>query len=339
MENEARIVRLAEMAVGQQADCFALLAAKDRATTRDGKPYYRVLFRDADRTVTAMIWSDSAWFVDCETRWQVGEFYKLRCLLTESQYGPQIELDRIRAVGETDRADGFDPTEFFQSTRFDVDQMFDELRQIASEQISDDGLRQLVVGLLEEHAADIKQIAAAARYHHAFTGGYLEHTLSVTRTAVYLADKYIEYYPNMAPPLSKSLVVAGAILHDIGKLQELQYQPQGSTYTAVGRLIGHILLGRDMIREKAEATSDMDAEMLLRLEHIVVSHQNLPEWGSPVAPHTPEALLVYFADDVDAKFHEMVMALNEGTADEFTSRNNPLRRSIFRGLQRPDSER
>jgi len=334
MGKSANIVRLRELEPEQIADCFALLAGKERAKTRDGKPYYRVTFSDAQRTATAMVWSDSTWFADCDEKWRAGEFYKLRCRYSETQYGPQIELDRVREVVGNDTADGFDPTEFFRSTRFDVETMFSELTGIAEKEISDVPLRQLVLGLLEEHAEKIQRIPAASRNHHAFSGGYLEHVLSVTRTARYLAEKYREYYPRMQPPLSTSLVVAGAILHDIGKLVELDPQPQGAEYTPPGRLIGHILLGRDLVRDRAKDIDEMDAEILLRLEHIIVSHQNLPEWGSPVAPHTPEALLVYFADDVDAKFNMMAGALEEETADDeiFTGRNNALRRSIFRGF-------
>ena len=329
------VVRLSDLQPGQWSDCFALLAEKDRGKTRDGKPYYRVTFRDAVRSATAMIWQDSAWFADCEQNWQVGRFYKLRCRYSETQYGPQVELDRVREVTDADRDDGFDPSDFFQSTRFDTEQMFSELVEIAETNIDEVPLRQLVMKLLHQHADKIKQMPAASRNHHAFRGGYLEHVLSVTQTAVFLAEKYAGYYPEMRPPLSKSLVVAGAILHDIGKTVELDDRPQGAVYTAPGRLIGHILLGRDLIREAAQTVTELEPETLLRLEHIIVAHQNLPEWGSPVSPHTPEALLVYFADDIDAKFHMMAQALaDEPTADEemFTSRQNPLRRALFRGL-------
>lgn len=324
--------KLSELEPGESADCFAVLASKERGTTRDGKPFYRAQFRDAGRTATAMVWKDSAWFADCEKAWQPGEFYKLRCQYTETQYGPQVDLDRIRPVEDGDADDGFDPGMFFESTRFDVDQMFTELTTIAREHIDDAPLRTLVLGLLEEHEAPVKRMPAASRNHHAFTGGYLEHVLSVTRTALYFADKYREYYPSMRPPLSKSLVVAGAILHDVGKLIELEYRPAGAEYTPRGRLIGHILLGRDMVRDKAREIEGFDEETLLRLEHIIVAHQNLPEWGSPVAPHTPEALLVYFADDVDAKFHMMARVLETDAGDDlFTDRGNALRRAIFRG--------
>lgn len=340
METEPTIVRLCDMQPGQQGDCFVVLASKDRAKTRDGKPYYRITFRDARRTATVMIWSDTAWFADCESQWIVGSFYKIRGRYQENQYGPQIELDRIRATEEVDAAHGFDPGDFFDSTRFDVDEMFAELVSLAEQHIDDAPLRQLVTGILDDHAAEVKRIAAAARNHHAFAGGFLEHVLSVTRTAVYLAEKYEAYYPDMQPPLSRPLVVAGAILHDIGKLVELEFRPQGSTYTASGRLVGHILLGRDIVRDKARSIPDLDPETLLRLEHIIIAHQNLPEWGSPVAPHTPEALLVHYADDIDAKFHMMAIPLCDESAngEAFTGRDNGLRRPIFRGLGNGNGE-
>jgi 3'-5' exoribonuclease len=340
MPPEPRIFKLSELKPGASADCFALLSARDRATTRDGKPYYRVTFRDAARSAVAMVWSDSPWFEGCDGSWKVGSCYKLRCRYVESSYGPQLELERVRTVEEADRRDGFDETLLVKSTRFDIPTMFAELLTTARTKIEPEPLRQLVVGILEEHADAIKRAPAAKQNHHAYAGGFLEHVLSVTRNAVFFADKYAADYPNMQPPLSKSLVVAGAILHDIGKLIELEFSFEGTRRTAEGQLIGHILLGRDMVRERGQKIPGLDRETLLRLEHIIVAHQNLPEWGSPVAPHTPEALLVYFADDVDAKFHMLANTLESDAAsdEEFTPRDNALRRSIFRGLRGGDHE-
>jgi 3'-5' exoribonuclease len=333
MSNPAKILRLSDLQPGEAGDCFVYLAAKERAATRDGKPYFRVQFRDATRTVTAMVWSDSAWFAECEGKWKTGTFYKVRGRYFENQYGPQLDVDRIREVEDADRETGFNPAGFFRASRFDVDRMFADLCAIASAEIGDNPLKQLVLAILEEHAESIRRIPAASQNHHAFTGGFLEHVLSVTRTAVFLADKYAGAYPDMNPPLSKSLVVAGAILHDIGKIAELDYHPEGTTYTPAGRLIGHILQGRDIVRDAANQVPGIDPETLLRLEHVIVSHQNLPEWGSPIAPHTPEALLVHFADDIDAKFQMMADALEASAASDepFTDRHNPLRRRIYRG--------
>ncbi len=327
------IRKLSELDSGETADCFALLSKKEQAETRDGKPYFRCQFRDVKRIVTSMIWNDSTWFEKCDKSWKTGEYFKIRCRYSENQYGPQIEIERIRTVTPEDSANGFDPADFLPTSRFDSEKMFNELCEIVSENIQDEHLEQLVMKILTDHAEQIKQYPAASRNHHAYRGGYLEHVLSVTKTALYLAGKYREYYPEMSPPLSQDLVIAGAVLHDIGKLRELSCQPHGADYTSQGRLIGHILLGRDIVREYAMQMENIDAETVLRLEHMIVSHQNLPEWGSPVSPHTPEALLVHYADDIDAKFQMMAFALNEPTANdqEFTSRQNPLRRSIFRG--------
>ncbi|MBL8850497.1 MAG: HD domain-containing protein [Planctomycetaceae bacterium] len=333
-DSATRVPRLCDLQPGQAADCFVLLVSKTRSSTRDGKPYYRTVFRDPGRSATAMIWSDGALFADCEQAWEPGRFYKLRCRYSENQYGPQVDIDRIREVTDDDAADGFDPAGFYACSRFDADEMFTSLLELVESNVDDPGVRQLVIELLTENGDAIRKHPAASRNHHAFRAGYLEHVLSVTRTAVYLADKYRDYYPEMQPPLNKSLVVAGAVLHDIGKLDELVDLPQGAIYSPAGRLIGHLLIGRDMVRARAARIEGFDPELLLRLEHIIIAHHNVPEFGSPIPPHTPEAMLVYHADEIDAKFNMMVAALADPGGDaEFTSRDNPLRRSIFRGLR------
>jgi len=218
-------------------------------------------------------------------------------------------------------------------TRFEMPAMFAELLSIARERIDDAPLRALVVDLLEANREQLLTLPAATHNHHAFVGGYLEHVLSVSRTCVYLADKYDDYYPEMKPRLNKALVVAGAILHDIGKLREIEERSQGAEYTAAGNLIGHILQGRDIVREAA-AGRGLDDELLLRLEHIIGSHQRLPEWGSPKPPMTPEALLVHYADDMDAKYQMMVNILREDTnPGPVTSNKNVLYQKVYRGSE------
>lgn len=335
-EIETAVRRLSELEPGEVGDCFALFVKKEAGKTRDGKPFYRAVFRDKTRSVTVMVWLDGGWFESCDREWLPGGHYKLRCRYFENQFGSQIELEKIRPVDETDAQAGFDPADFQPATRFDPEKMFAELVELANREITDPSVRTLTVSLLEQHRERLLVQAAAAHHHHAYRGGFLEHVLSVTKTACYLADKYRDHYPTLNPPLSKSLIIAGAILHDIGKLQELESQPAGTEFTPAGRLIGHIVLGRDMIRAAAAEIPDFDPEVLLRLEHMILSHQALPEWGSPIPPSTPEALLVHYADDIDAKLHMMVGALESEVTpgnEEFTGRDNPLKRRIFRGLR------
>ncbi len=322
---------LSELISGQEADLFALLAAKEELTTRDGKPYFKVAFRDHAREVSFPIWNDSTWAVDCRERWQPGKFYKLRAIYRETNYGPQLDIKKIRETAPADSADGFDPLMCQPRSRFDPAAMFDELTTLAWEKIPDAALRALVVDILSVYRTELLTLPAATRNHHAFVGGWLEHVLSVTRNAVFLADKYAEQYPELHPPLDKGLVVAGAILHDIGKLREYRQEPQGAVYSAEGALIGHMLQGRDIVREAA-AGRELSAETLLRLEHVIVAHQRLPEWGSPKPPMTPEALLVHYADDLDAKFEMMHATLRDDTTPgPLTSKKNSLYQQVYRG--------
>ncbi|MEX2112270.1 MAG: HD domain-containing protein [Pirellulales bacterium] len=325
------IIALSEMTNGQEGDLFVLMTAKEELTTRDGKPYFKVGFRDHAREVSFPIWNDSPWGADCREAWRPGSFYKVRAVYRETNFGPQLELRKIREVCGADKSEGFSPAMCLPQSAFDTEAMFDELLSIAREKIDGGPLSSLVVDILQANRQTLLSLPAATHNHHAFIGGWLEHVLSVTRTCVYFAEKYDDYYPELTPPLNKGLVVAGGILHDIGKLREIEERPQGAEYTAAGNLIGHILQGRDILREAA-AGRDLDAELLLRLEHIIISHQRLPEWGSPKPPMTPEALLVHYADDVDAKYQMMATILREDSnSGPVTSRKNALGQKVYRG--------
>jgi len=325
------IVALSDLTPGQEAEFFALLSAKEELKTRDGKPYWRVAFRDAGREVSFPIWDNSPWASQCREQWVPGGFYKLRAALRETSYGLQLEIRKIREAVEADAADGFDPAMCQPQSRFEPRAMFDELLGLAQKRIARPALRRFVESILKSNEAALLRLPAARRNHHACVGGWLEHTLSVARTCEYLAGKYAEYYPDLKPPLDKDLVIAGAILHDVGKLREIDPRPEGTVCSPPGELIGHILLGRDMVREAA-AASPIDPDLLLRLEHLVIAHQRLPEWGSPKPPMTPEALIVHYADDLDAKYNIMVGILrDDASAGPVTSDKNLLRQRFYRG--------
>jgi 3'-5' exoribonuclease len=299
----SRVVALSDMVHGQESDLFVLMTVKEELKTREGKPYYRVAFRDAGREVGFPIWDNSPWAAECRESWNPGIFYKIRATYRDTSYGPQLEIRK----------------------------MFCELLTITREKILDTDLQKLTERILLENRSELLVCPAAKFHHHAFLGGLLEHVLSVTRTAVYLADRYDEQYPDMKPPLDKSLVVAGAILHDIGKLRELELAASEPAYTPAGELIGHLLLGRDMVRDVAVAL-ELPSETLLRLEHLIIAHQRLPEWGSPKPPMTPEALIVHYADDLDAKYFMMYAILrDDGNSGPLTSSKNVLRQRVFRG--------
>lgn len=329
---KAHILSLAELAPGQEGDFFAQMYLKEELLTRDHKPYFKVGFRDARREVAFPVWGDSDWADDCRDVWRPGEFYKLRATLIETKYGPQLEIHKIRPAIDDDAADGFEPENLVPGPKVHAEELFDRVLEMIAKSVGDGPLQATLKRIYQQHRATLLQLPAATRHHHAYPGGFLEHTLRVAETCAYLAAKYAEAYDGMTPPLDPDLVIAGGLLHDIGKLRELDCVGDAAVYSPAGELIGHIQLGRDLLREAAAETG-LDAERLLRLEHIIVSHQRLPEAGSPKPPMTPEALLVHYADECDVKFDMATQALGEESiSGSFTSSRNPLRHKIFRGL-------
>lgn len=326
------LTRLSSLQPGETGDFFAQLSERLRGQTRDGKPYFTCRFRDSRRTATAMIWYDGGWFESCLNEWREGQCFKLRAAYGEHErYGPQLEIQQIRPVQPDDEENGFDPTEFFDRSRFDPQATFDRLRHLTEAEISHEPLRRLVLSLLDEHKSRLLRLPASPRHYHPFVGGWLEHTLSVARHCVYLADRYREHYAEMQPPLNRDLLVAGAVLHEIGRVAELddQFPPQP---TIDGRLLGHILLGRDMVRRAAMAQGDLDGDWLRLLEHLIVTHLNLPEWGSPRLPAIPECLILHHADDLDAKMEMYVRCLTKDVSDgPWTERDPILNRPLLKG--------
>src|SRR5207248_10562761 len=163
-------------------------------------------------------------------------------------------------------------------------------------------------------------------------GGLLEHTLSVTRSCLQLVERYAAHYTELKPPLNRDLVVAGAILHDIGRVLELGEEVEAPAVTVPGRLTGHLILGRDLVRDAARELGDVNPELVQLLEHIILSHLALPEWGSPRLPLVPESLIIHHADDLDAKLEMYARCLSRDQASgPFTDRDPVLNRQLYKG--------
>lgn len=327
------VVPLHQLQPGQVADTFALLAEKTPGRTRDGKPFVTCKFKDVRRTVESKVWADSPHFEAC-AEWVAGQHYKIRGLYTEHErYGPQLDVQHIREVNDTDRADGFRESDFAPCSRFDPKAMFAELRALAEAEVKGDPLRRLVLALLDEHADAIQKLPAHPRAFFPYPGGWLEHTLSVLKSSLFLTDRYLAHYPELTPPLNRDLVIASATLHEIGRVAELVPGPPGHPPepTVKGRLFGPILLARDLIRDAAAKIPELDAELLTLLEHVVVTHLSLPEWGSPRLPAIPEVLILHHADDLDAKMEMYVRCLlTDASEGPFTDSDPILKKPLLK---------
>jgi 3'-5' exoribonuclease len=327
------VVKLSEMHPGEYADCFVQLSERKRGSTHSGKPYYTCRFRDSHRTASVMVWADSEAFEQCQEAWQIGQFFKIRATLEEHEkYGLQLSIEQIRLVEDRDRDEGFTELEFLERSRHNPEEMFEELKSFVSSEITDEPLRSLVSEILDSHAVELKRLPGSVRHYYPFAGGWLEHTLNVTRNCAILADRYAQIFPDLTPPLNRNLVIAGAVLHDIGRVVELEFVPGQPTKPGIsGELFGHLFLANNLIRSAGASIPNLNPELLELLVHLVVSHLRLPEWGSPRLPCIPEVLILHHADDLDAKFEMYARCLTRDLSEgPFTERDPTLGRALLK---------
>jgi 3'-5' exoribonuclease len=309
--NGTVVIKLSELVDNQEAVCFAALVKKTRGTTKANKPFLKCVFRDKRVTREAALWHDHPFFQEADS-WPDGEPYRLHVRGSFNiRFGMQLDILGIRPATDADAPDGFDFLDLVANSHIPADELKKKLRFLIDKHIDHPSLRELVDNILEENDSLFSRMPAAQNFHHSYTSGLLEHVWSMTRIAALLAEHYSKYYDRLDPPLNRALIVASTIFHDIGKLRELQYHPVEAKYTKEGSLIGHILLGRDMVREAAQRIEGFPAELLLNLEHAILAHHGKKEFGSPVVPQTIEALLVSYIDDLDAKMNIMVRQQSE----------------------------
>jgi 3'-5' exoribonuclease len=287
-------------------------------------------------SVEAPIWSDHRLFSKAN-EWPEGLGYRLKVRGEKPYNGElQVQLLDLRPAGEEDASDGYDFYDLVESSKKPSSHWFGRILELVEKHIEDAHVRLLVEDILKANAEMFQRMPAAQNLHHSYSGGLVEHVWSVTRVAVHLANHYGKYYEDeLNPPLNKSVIVAAAILHDIGKLRELDYHPVETRYTKQGTLIGHILMGRDLVRETARQIPGFPEETLLLLEHAILAHHGKPEFGAPKAPATLEAMIVHYIDELDAKINAVVCEYERSNPDEaFTDRIYAVEnRRFYKGIR------
>lgn len=268
---------------------FAFLKRKEIRQDRSGRDYLDLELADASGSILGRAWSDSA---ALSTDFAPRGYVKFRGQVQSYRDQLQIKVDQCRPATAEDRREGFDESKLVPSTQHDLDELERRLRTILAEKLERPVAQRLAAETLAAHGAKLRVHPAAKAIHHAFRGGLLEHVVSMLELALAFADHY--------PELDRDQLLLGVLFHDLGKIEELGAMPDND-YTPVGRLVGHVVLGRDLLRERAAAIPDFPADLLLQLEHLVLSHQGRKEFASPVEPMTPEAIALHAIDDVDSK--------------------------------------
>lgn len=270
--------------------CYSV-GSKQLALTKDEKPYLRLQLGDRSGNIEGRVWDDAR-AIDAAI--DTGSFVGVRGRMQSFRGQPQLRIEAIRPIAVS--ADEYEL--FLPRYPGDIDRLDAELDALIAT-VADEPLRALLVRLLgaeSETGRAFRRAPAAKRNHHAYIGGLLEHSLSVATSCAHLARHY-------GASIDRDLLVAGALVHDIGKIQEIGVSG-GFPYTDEGKLLGHILLGLRLVEDEARNVPSLSRERLVLLLHLVASHQGRYEWQSPKIPMLLEALLLHYVDDLDAKMHQ-----------------------------------
>ncbi|HWQ07529.1 MAG TPA: HD domain-containing protein [Holophaga sp.] len=289
-------------------------------TTRTGSEYLELKLADASGELKAFLWDLKA--VEGEFSDLVPDvFVKVKGRVEEFQGRKQIRVEKVRFAPDSEVGDF---SRFFPTSKRDVGEMLQELDgHIAG--IGDSWVRRLLEALLVQDAdlrASLAKAPAAKSLHHVYLGGLLEHTLSVAGMAQRACDHYRD--------LNRDLVLAGVLLHDLGKTCELSYL-RSFGYTDAGNLLGHITLEAQWVAKAMDQLPGFPEELRLQILHIVLAHHGKLEFGSPVLPKTPEALLVHYLDDLDGKLEGMFRLMREeGGQGNWSAWSRSLDRTVYK---------
>jgi 3'-5' exoribonuclease len=302
---------------GQAVTSLFLVGVKEiRTSQRSGKSWLELALRDRTGSIPAKMWDN---FEALAKTFDADDVVQIRGRVKLYNGQKEMTLEQIVPAAERD----YDLSDFLAHTKYDVEKLSGELGAAVAG-VGNPWIKRLLESVVNDPAIapKLKRAPAAMSMHHAFVGGLLEHTASL----IGLARAVTAHYPE----LDADVLLAGIVLHDIGKIDELSYD-RGTNYTTAGRLLGHITIGALLVREKIKAIPNFPEPLAILIEHLIVSHHGTYEFGSPSLPQTREAIALHFLDDMDSKMAAMRATLDGGSgSDEWTERNPALHRALLR---------
>lgn len=285
------------------------------AVTKNGKSYLNVILQDKTGTVDAKVWDPNSQGID---DFETMDYIDIMGDVTSFMGALQVNIKRARVAREGE----YEPKDYLPVSSKDIEQMYTELKGYIAT-IKNPYLQQLTASYYVKDEAFIKRFkfqSAAKSVHHGFVGGLLEHTLSVVRMCDYFAANY--------PVLNRDLLLTAAIFHDIGKTEELSAFPEND-YTDAGQLLGHIMIGAEMVGFRIREIPGFPVKLANELKHCILAHHGELEYGSPKKPALAEALALNFADNADAKLQTMTEILHSaGDNNEWLGFNRLLDSNI-----------
>jgi 3'-5' exoribonuclease len=321
-----------ELEEGQHVQTTFLVSRKQLDTTRHGDPYLRMTLRDKTGDIEARVWDDAERLAE---RFDVDDFVVVRASVSSYKGELQLKVDDAQPISP----DETDPADFMPRSQWEPDDLMAQLTALLDDHVDAAPIRRLLDAVLgdDARATAFKRAPAATSNHHNYVGGLLEHTLSMARLAVRICDHYAQYYPGF---VDVDLVLAGCVLHDIGKIDELGYE-RSFNYTTHGQLVGHVSSGDTLVKQVAdEMDPSIEQTLVDHLRHLVLSHHGQREFGAPVTPRTPEALVLHQIDMLDSKvnmWHGHIEDHRNGPdgEEEWTDYNRSIESSVYAGPGEP----
>ncbi len=298
---------------GEHISQIFLCKTKITATTKMGKNYYSLALQDKTGTLDGKVWDLNGGIGHFEPM----DFIQVEGEVTTFSNSLQLNIKRIRRAREGE----YDPRDYFPVSGKNIEAMYKELTGFVP-QIKNERMRQLVSSFFLEDPdfqKRFKEHSAAKSVHHGFIGGLLEHTLAVTK----LCDFYCRQYPL----LNRDLLIPAAMFHDIGKLEEISDFPSND-YTDDGQLLGHIVIGCEIIGARIREIPGFPPKLASELKHCILAHHGEYEYGSPKKPALMEALALYFADNTDAKLQIMIELFEGNVSSDWLGFNRLLDSNI-----------
>jgi 3'-5' exoribonuclease len=315
-----KLPKLSALALEDSGWGFFLCTYKEIRAGRSGSEFLFLSLQDSSAQIVAKLMTDVERY---KNEFDAGEFVRIegRASLYNGQL--QLVLSTIRRVNpDQDRQQGFREEDAILSAPRPIDEMWSELQDQLG-RVRNEHVRVLLNRIVADHETQLRIWPAAQQIHHAYRGGFLEHITKMAEVGRFVACAY---------GANEDLVLAGVLLHDIGKLQELSYEGGAGSYTRDGNLVGHISLGLMMVREACNGISGFPSELRAQIEHLIASHHGIREYGSPVEPKTIEAFILASIDELDAKLNQVRKAITEDPSDdEFTAWNKRLGRVLYKG--------
>ena len=314
------ITQISSFKEGASIQGFYLCVEKHLRHTRAGDLYLDLILRDNSGTVPAKIWDKVDEFNE---KFSAGSPVAIKGNIESFKDRLQLVIKKINIASVKNYGRyGFDPSLIVPTSPYNPNKMWKRVVQIIGK-MKNPFLKKVVSNIFREHKDKLLIHPASVMMHHNYRSGFLEHILSMAKIAEKLTPLY---------KLDQDLVMAGVLLHDIGKLTEISSSLEAE-YTDEGNFIGHIVIGRDMVREASGKIKGFPKILQQQLEHIILSHQGKFEWQSPKQPSFEEALLVHFIDNMDAKMNLMKLALEEDQQDgKWTDRKNIFRTALYKGI-------